>query len=275
MSYTSALPQSSRQVHQHRRGDFAVEGGDLHLDIFLRQHILREAVVLLRQLVQEVRVVIVAHAEIEDAHVDAVLAFFTLARIVSTFVSPTVGSPSVRKTTIDGRVARSPVSFAERHPAHDCKASLIFVPPSALKSFTKASAILHILARRRLHRLLPPAHFFVEGDDGEAVALVQVVQAELQRRLRLLDLIVTGHAAGLVQHEDDILRLHFVLAQLRLRRRHQQEIAIPARRVAIGEQIDAQVLLAHRVVEHQVLVGQHVLLLVAHVGDEIAFARRR
>src|SRR5215217_7004227 len=98
-----------------------------------------------------------------------------------TLVSPTVGSPSVMKTSSFGRSLVLNCLSAARSE------SLMFVPPVAFSLPTKAAprapggVRLNHLA---LHQVL----FARERDDVEAVGVAQTLDAEEQRRARLLHL---------------------------------------------------------------------------------------
>src|ERR1035438_6131903 len=64
-----------------------------------------------------------------------------------------------------------------------------------------------------------------EADDLEPVPVVEVLDAELQRLLGLLQLLA-GHRAGGVQHERNVLRDELLLLHVHARRGKQQEIAV-------------------------------------------------
>ena len=87
--------------------DLAVQARDLGLDVLGRADVGADRPRLLGELVEQGGVDVVADAEGEDARVGACSSRATFFRILSGLVSPMVGWPSVKKTTVKGRPASS------------------------------------------------------------------------------------------------------------------------------------------------------------------------
>ena len=100
-----------------------------------------------------------------------------------------------------------------------------------------------------------------EAKDLKAVAVVQVLHAERQRLLRLLQLR-TGHRSGSVEHEGHILGHDFGVLRIDARRGEQEEVAVLSG-ILVGEKIQAKVVLLLCEEKLEVGVGLHVARFVA------------
>jgi hypothetical protein len=125
------------------------------------------------------------------------------------------------------------------------KASSIAVPPMGLRDWTNVWGLVEVGLFRGLQLAEESLRLGGEADDLEAVALVEVLEAEGQGLLRLLHLLAAalGHRAAGVDDEADVALLD-LLSPRRAEpgRRHQQEITV-VRGVAVREQVDADVCL--------------------------------
>ena len=95
----------------------------------------------------------------------------------------------------------------------------------------------------------------------EAVAVVQVLHAERQRLLRLLQLRAR-HRSRCIEHEHHVLRNHLRVLRVRTRRREQQEVTVLTAR-PVGQQIQPDVILLLREENLKVRVRLHVARLVS------------
>ncbi len=192
-----------------------------------------------------------------------VLAVFlakVFLRIFSTSVSPMVGWPSVKKTTLNDR----PSSFV-RYSRAVGRASLIAVPPVASRCFDPFARLPQLfseLASSSLSRYL-------------LTEVAKLMRAKRSFGPRFLSRVLEGvagllhldaaHRPRRVQHEHHVARHLGFLRHLHFRRDEQREEAGFRRDGPMRQGGQADVLVAGRVEELEVLVELGLVLVELHV----------
>ena len=170
-----------RGIREHRLFDLREEAGDLHLQVFLGQDVLADGAGVLGDPVQQVGVYIRADAEAEDARVALALLLHVGHDLL--LVRGADGGPSIgEEDHHEGPVARRRAASASAL----CRASSIAVPPMGLRSRMKSSALARFCFGGLDELVEERLDLGREADDLEPVAVVEVLDAELQGLLGLL-----------------------------------------------------------------------------------------
>ena len=180
-------------IGQDRLFDLRVETRELHLEVFLGQDVLAEGARLLGDPVQQVRVHIRADAETEDARAPALACFTSRQNLRPSSVVPMVGRPSVRKITTKGRSPRWSPGNREAPVCRGMRPSALLEGARQWRCRPMRFEVLDELLRPGAVRLVRLDQFVEErldlgreADDLEAVAVVEVLDAELEGFLGLL-----------------------------------------------------------------------------------------
>ena len=216
-----------RRIRQHRVFDLGEERRDLHFEVFLGQHVLAEGARVLGNPVEQMGVHIGADAEAEDAG-----AVFVQARDILDdlfLVRRADGGPTVREENHD---KRSPALGRDALPrvladpqvgptiAQRERFLERLVNRRAADGFQFLDKLIRLVAVRfcRRHQLVEQRFDFGrKTDDLEAVAAVQIRDAELERLFGLIQLLA-GHRTRSIEDESHVLGDDLLVFRLHARR---------------------------------------------------------
>ena len=241
------------QVGQHGCADLFIESGDGFVQALTGQHVAAGAGMALGQRVKKEGVDVKADTKGEQAHIGGHAALEIGQDAVAfgdAFGGQTVGhEDDVSGALVVGHVG----GFGEGAVDVGAADGELLVHP--------AHGFIGLIGGAQFIRVALDAS--AEGDDVEAVFVIEVAQDEAQGFLGLLKFAVPVHATGFVEHQDNVfgegVRLHVRAGG---QQSHKEAVAVLVAGITVAQQVEGFGL-PNGVVQCKIAVGFDVKIFVA------------